>query len=108
MLKAQPELLEPYGVLEIVTPTEYVGDVINDLNGRRAEVVGMTHRADAQIIKAHCPIGETFGYATALRSVTQGRAAYALEFLRYARVPRNIADQILRRARGYVPSAENP
>jgi len=108
MLKAQPELLEPYGVLEIVTPTEYVGDVINDLNGRRAEVVGMTHRADAQIIKAHCPIGETFGYATALRSVTQGRATYALEFLRYARVPRNIADQILRRARGYVPSAENP
>lgn len=103
MLKAQPELLEPYGTMEIVTPKEYVGDVINDLSGRRSEVVGMEHRADAEIIKAVCPIAETFGYATGLRSITQGRATYSLEFLRYDKVPKNIADHILRLARGFVP-----
>jgi len=103
MRKAQPELLEPYGTIEIVTPKEYVGDVINDLNGRRSEVVGMEHRAEAEIIRAVCPIAETFGYATALRSITQGRATYALEFFRYDKVPKNIADHILRLARGFVP-----
>jgi elongation factor G len=101
--KADPELLEPYGRLEIVTPAEYVGDVINDLGGRRAEIVGMDHRADAQVIRAVAPIGETFGYATALRAVTQGRASYTLEFSRYERVPKSLADQILKRTRGYVP-----
>jgi elongation factor G len=103
MLKAHPELLEPYGTIEIVTPKEYVGDVINDLNGRRSEVVGMEHRADAEIIRAVCPIAETFGYATGLRSITQGRATYSLEFLRNGKVPKSIADQILRLARGFVP-----
>jgi elongation factor G len=103
MQKAEPGLLEPYGTLEIVTPEEYVGDVINDLNGRRAEVVGMERRADAQIIQAVCPIAETFGYATGLRSSTQGRATYSMEYLRYDIVPRNISDQILRRTRGFVP-----
>jgi elongation factor G len=103
MGKARPELLEPYGTIEIVTPKEYVGDVINDLNGRRSEVVGMEHRADAEIIKAVCPIAETFGYATGLRSITQGRATYSLEFLRYDKVPKNIADHILRLTRGFVP-----
>ena len=103
MLKAHPELLEPYGTIEIVTPKEYVGDVINDLNGRRSEVVGMEHRADAEIIRAVCPIAETFGYATGLRSITQGRATYSLEFLRYGKVPKSIANQILRLARGFVP-----
>jgi elongation factor G len=103
MRRAQPELLEPYGMMEIVTPEEYVGDVINDLNGRRSEVVGMERRADAQIIKAVCPIAETFGYATGLRSITQGRATYSLEFLRYDKVPKNITDQVLRRTRGFVP-----
>ncbi|UCH78998.1 MAG: elongation factor G [Candidatus Coatesbacteria bacterium] len=102
-LKAGPELLEPYGLIEIVTPKDYVGDVINDLNGRRSEVVGMEHRADAQILKAVVPIAETFGYATALRSVTQGRATYSMEFYKYDRVPKNITDQILRRTRGFVP-----
>ncbi len=103
MLKAQPGLLEPYGTIEIMTPKDYVGDVINDLNGRRSEVVGMEHRADAEIIKAVCPIAETFGYATGLRSITQGRATYSLEFLRYDKVPKNIADHILRLTRGFVP-----
>ena len=103
MLKAQPELLEPYGTIEIMTPKDYVGDVINDLNGRRSEVVGMEHRADAEVIKAVCPIAETFGYATGLRSITQGRATYSLEFLRYDKVPKNIADHILRLTRGFVP-----
>ncbi len=103
MLKARPELLEPYGTIEIMTPKDYVGDVINDLNGRRSEVVGMEHRADAEIIKAVCPIAETFGYATGLRSITQGRATYSLEFLRYDKVPKNIADHILRLTRGFVP-----
>ena len=103
MLKAHPELLEPYGTIEIVTPKEYVGDVINDLSGRRSEVVGMEHRADAEIIRAVCPIAETFGYATGLRSITQGRATYSLEFLRYGKVPKSIANQILRLARGFVP-----
>jgi elongation factor G len=103
MRKAQPELLEPYGVLEIVMPKDYVGDVINDLSGRRSEVVGMEHRADAEIVKAVCPIAETFGYATGLRSITQGRATYTLEFLRYDKVPKNVADHILRLARGFVP-----
>jgi elongation factor G len=102
-MKAQPELLEPFGRMEIVVPVDYVGDVINDLGGRRAEIVGMDPRADAQIIKTVLPIGETFGYATALRSVTQGRATYTLEFLRYDRVPKSLADQILRRTRGFVP-----
>ena len=103
MLKARPQLLEPYGTIEIVMPKDYVGDVINDLSGRRSEVVGMEHRADAEIIKAVCPIAETFGYATGLRSITQGRATYSLEFLHYDKVPKNIADRILRLARGFVP-----
>ena len=103
MGKAGPELLEPYGRLEIVTPPEYVGDVINDLGSRRAEVVGMENRSGAQIIKAVAPVGETFGYATALRAATQGRATFSLEFQRYDKVPRQLTEQIVKRARGYIP-----
>ena len=92
---AGPELLEPMMHVEVVTPEEYMGDVIGDLNGRRGRVEGMESRDDAQVIDAYVPLGNMFGYATDLRSNTQGRAIYSMQFDHYAPVPKNIADEII-------------
>jgi elongation factor G len=98
--KAGPVLLEPMMDVEVVVPTEYVGDVIADINMRRGKVEGMQQRADAQVVDARAPLADMFGYATALRSLTQGRAIYSMQFSRYSRVPEEMVAQLQGRARG--------
>ena len=92
--RAKPVLLEPVFAVEVVTPEEYMGDVIGDLSRRRGQVSGMERRGNAQVISAHVPLAEMFGYATDVRSATQGRATYTMQFERYDEVPPNIADKI--------------
>ena len=98
--KADPVLLEPVMEVEAVTPDEYTGEVIGDLNRRRGRVIGMEPRAGYQVVSVHVPLAEMFGYATDLRSVTQGRATYSMQFDHYDEVPRNLADEIVARAKG--------
>ena len=93
--KASPYLLEPAMKVEVTTPEDFMGDVIGDLNSRRGRVEGMEDRAGAKIINAFVPLSEMFGYATELRSMTQGRAAYAMEFAQYEEVPKNVAEEII-------------
>lgn len=92
--KAKPILLEPIMAVEVVTPEDYLGDVMGDLNSRRGKIEGFSARKDAQVINAMVPLSEMFGYATVLRSMTQGRAIYSMQFNHYAQVPKNIADEI--------------
>lgn len=100
--KADPVILEPIMNVEVVTPEEYLGDVIGDLNSRRGRIEGMTPRKDAQIIKSKVPLSEMFGYATQLRSMTQGRAIYTMQFAHYDEVPQNISDKIIEKVTGQV------
>ncbi len=97
---AQPILLEPIFKVEVTTPEEYMGDVIGDLNSRRGQVSGMSDRNNAKIIDAHVPLSEMFGYATDLRSKTQGRASYSMEFEKYVQVPKNISDKVVEERQG--------
>jgi elongation factor G len=90
--RAKPVLLEPIFAVEVVTPEEYMGDVIGDLSRRRGQIAGMEQRGNAQVISATVPLAEMFGYATDVRSTTQGRATYTMQFERYEEVPPNIAD----------------
>ena len=99
-LEADPALLEPMMAVEVVTPEEYMGDVMGDLNRRRGMVGGMEDSSSGKIINAEVPLSEMFGYATDLRSATQGRATYTMEFLKYAEVPANIAESIIDRTGG--------
>jgi elongation factor G len=92
--RAKPVLLEPVFAVEVVTPEEFMGDVIGDLNRRRGQVSGMEQRGNAQVVSGHVPLSEMFGYATDLRSNTQGRATYTMQFDRYDEVPPNIADKL--------------
>ncbi len=92
--KAKPILLEPIMDVEVVTPEEYLGDVMGDLNSRRGKIEGFSARKDAQVIKATVPLSEMFGYATVLRSMTQGRAIYTMQFLHYSEVPKSISEEI--------------
>ena len=98
--KAKPVLLEPLMDVEVVTPEEYLGDVMGDLNSRRGKIEGFSARKDAQVIKATVPLAEMFGYATILRSMTQGRAIFTMQFLRYTEVPKSIADEIAEKSLG--------
>ncbi len=98
--KAGPVLLEPMMAVEIVVPEEYMGDVIGDINSRRGKVAGILPRKDAQVVEVQVPLSEMFGYATALRSVTQGRAVYTMQFDHYDVMPQNIADEIIERVTG--------
>jgi elongation factor G len=93
--RAKPVLLEPLFAVEVVTPEEFMGDVIGDLNRRRGRVEGMEPRGNAQAVKAHVPLSEMFGYATDVRSMTQGRATYTMQFDRYDEVPPNIAERVV-------------
>ncbi len=93
--KADPVLLEPLMKVEVETPEDYMGDVIGDLNRRRAIVEGMEDGPMGKVVKANVPLGEMFGYATDLRSLTQGRASYVMEFGHYAEAPKNIADAVI-------------
>jgi elongation factor G len=103
--KAKPILLEPIMSVEVVTPEEYLGDVMGDLNSRRGKIEGFSARKDAQVIKAHVPLAEMFGYATILRSMTQGRAIYTMQFLHYEEVPKTIAEEISEKSLGSKTAA---
>jgi elongation factor G len=98
--RAQPVLLEPYMKVEVVVPEDYMGDVIGDLNSRRGRIEGMEARAGAQVIRAQVPLAEMFGYATDLRSRTQGRGTYTMQFDHYEEVPQNVAKAIIEKAQG--------
>lgn len=93
--KADPVLLEPIMAVEIITPEDYMGDVMGDLNGRRGVIGSMDNKAEGTVIKAEVPLSEMFGYSTNLRSMSQGRAVYSMEFKKFAPVPANIAKEIL-------------
>ncbi|MFN8026455.1 MAG: elongation factor G [Acidimicrobiia bacterium] len=97
---ANPVLLEPIMAVEVVTPEDYMGDVIGDLSSRRGRVEGMEQRGNAHVVRAQVPLGEMFGYATDLRSRTQGRATYTMQFDSYQQVPAAIAEEIVKRVRG--------
>jgi len=97
-LKAQPVLLEPIMKVEVVTPEDYMGDVMGDLNRRRGLPQGMDDAPSGKIIRAEVPLAEMFGYATDLRSMSQGRAVYSMEFEKYAAVPQNVADTVMKKA----------
>ena len=99
-LKAKPILLEPIMSVEVVTPEDYLGDVMGDLNSRRGKIEGFSARKDAQVIKALVPLSEMFGYATILRSMTQGRAIYTMQFDHYQQVPQSIAEEIAEKTLG--------
>ncbi len=94
MAKADPAILEPIMKVEVTVPEEYMGDVIGDLNSRRGRIEGMDDRAGAKVVRAHVPLSDMFGYSTTLRSKTQGRGVYAMEFDHYDFVPKNIQEQI--------------
>lgn len=96
LLQAESGLLEPVMKVEVVTPEENMGDVIGDLNRRRGVVQGMDDSPSGRIVRAEVPLSEMFGYATALRSATQGRASYSMEFANYAEAPKNVANSVLR------------
>jgi len=93
--KADPVLTEPVMDLEVTTPEEYIGDIINDISGRRGQVREMEHRASARIVRADVPLAELFGYATAIRSLTKGRASYSMEPSHFEEVPKPIQEKIL-------------
>ncbi len=96
--KANPVLLEPIMKVEVVTPEDYMGDVVGDLNRRRGKVNAMNQRGNARVVEALVPMGEMFGYATELRSITQGRASYTMQFEHYEEVPPNISKEISEKA----------
>ncbi len=98
--RAHPVLLEPIMKVEVVIPEEYLGDVLGDLNSRRARIEGMERRANAQVIRAYVPLAEMFGYATQLRSLTQGRGVFTMQFEKYEPVPASIARSIVERVQG--------
>jgi elongation factor G len=92
--KAKPVLLEPIMKVEVVTPEENMGDVMGDLNSRRGMIQGMEDSPSGKIIRAEVPLAQMFGYATDLRSATQGRATYSMEFAKYNEVPASIAEAV--------------
>jgi elongation factor G len=98
--QAKPVLLEPIMAVEVVTPEDYMGDVIGDLSSRRGRVEGMEQRGTSHVVRSQVPLAEMFGYATDLRSRTQGRATYTMQFDSYQQVPESIAEEIVKRVRG--------
>ncbi|KJR98633.1 MAG: elongation factor G [Desulfobulbaceae bacterium BRH_c16a] len=98
--EAGPKLLEPVMDLEITTPEEYIGEAIADINGKRGKIVGVSAESNLQIVKAHVPLAELFGYSTSLRSATQGRANFTMHFLQYDVVPASRAEAIVKKIRG--------
>jgi elongation factor G len=98
VMRARPVLLEPIMRVEVVTPEEHMGDVMGDLNRRRGLVQGMDDGPSGKIVRADVPLSEMFGYATDLRSMTQGRAVYSMEFARYSEAPASIAESVIKRS----------
>ena len=99
--QGHPVLLEPLMKLEVLTPDEYLGEVINDLNKKRAHVLGVEADRSSQIVRAKAPLAEMFGYSTDLRSATQGRATFTMQFSEFAEVPARQAEVIIRKIRGF-------
>jgi elongation factor G len=97
--RAQPVLLEPMMKVEVVVPEQYMGDVLGDLSARRGKIGGMMQRGEAQVIASTVPLAEMFGYSTKLRSMTQGRAVYSMEFSHYDEVPKSKAEEIVSKAK---------
>jgi elongation factor G len=97
--KGKSTILEPIMDVEVTTPEEFMGDVIGDLNSRRGQIQGMEMRAGAQVVRAFVPLAQMFGYATDLRSATQGRAVYSMQFDHYAPLPSNLAEEFVAKAR---------
>jgi elongation factor G len=98
--KASPVILEPVMAVEVVVPEDFAGAIMGDLSSRRGRIEGMEHRAGSQVIKSIVPLAEMFGYATHMRSSTQGRATYSMHFARYEEAPRSVADEIIARVQG--------
>ena len=98
--KADPVLLEPVMAVEVRTPEEYMGEVIGDINSRRGMIHSMEDATGVKVIRATVPLSEMFGYVGDLRSKTQGRAVYSMQFDSYAEVPRNVAEEIIKKTRG--------
>jgi elongation factor G len=98
--RANPVLLEPVMDVEVRTPEEYMGDVIGDLNSRRGMIQSMEDASGVKVVKAAVPLSEMFGYIGDLRSKTQGRAVYSMQFHSYGEVPKNVADEIIQKVRG--------
>jgi elongation factor G len=98
--KADPVILEPIMAVEVVSPEDYLGDVMGDISSRRGKIEGITPRKDAQVIKSMVPLSEMFGYATTLRSMTQGRALYTMQFDHYDETPRSVSEQIIEKVKG--------
>ena len=97
MRRASPTILEPMMAVEVETPPDFMGNVVGDLSSRRGIIQGMDEIAGVKVIKAEVPLAEMFGYSTALRSATQGRATYTMEFKHYTEAPKNIAEGIINR-----------
>ncbi|MGA2992143.1 MAG: elongation factor G, partial [Candidatus Korobacteraceae bacterium] len=100
--KASPVLLEPVMSVEVVVPQEYMGTIIGDLNSRRGRIEAIEHRAGSEVVKAIVPLAEMFGYATTMRSNTQGRATFSMHFARYEEAPRAVAEEIVAKVQGRV------
>jgi elongation factor G len=98
--KAKPRLLEPIFDVEVVVPEEYMGDIIGDLSSRRGRIGGMFTRGSARVIAASVPLAEMFGYATRMRSISQGRAVYSMQFSRYDTLPQSVAEEIVAKVKG--------
>jgi elongation factor G len=98
--KANPVILEPIMSVEVETPEDYMGDVIGNLNSRRGRIENMEDRAGSKIVTAKVPLAEMFAYSTTLRSMTQGRASYSMQFSHYEEAPRTVSDEIVAKAKG--------
>jgi elongation factor G len=97
--RASPVILEPIMNVEVVCPNDYMGDILGDLSSRRGKIGGMTQRGEAQVIAASVPLSEMFGYSTKLRSQSQGRAVYSMEFSHYEEVPKSKAEEIMNKVK---------
>jgi elongation factor G len=105
--KANPVILEPIMNLEILSPDDYLGDISGDINSRRGRIEGMELRGGARVIRILVPLSEMFGYATVLRTLTQGRGVFSMEFYRYEKTPANVQEEIIARIEGRL-SLERP
>jgi len=96
--KAKPVLLEPIMKVEVVTPEDYFGDIVGDLNRRRGQIIGMEDSVSGKVVTAEVPLAEMFQYSTSMRSMSQGRATYTMEFSKYMEVPNNVAEAVMKKA----------
>ena len=103
--KAKPVLLEPIMKVEVLTPEDYMGDIIGDLNKRRGQLEGRDSRAGAQVIRAKVPLSEMFGYVTTLRTISSGRATSTMEPSHYAEAPKNVSEEVIAKAKGKTAKA---